>query len=451
MVNLWQHQLAMVQYMNERDYGLIAAGMRTGKTLTALTYIDQQNFNLSLVVTTGKGIKVWQDEISKYFPSFQTVVLASGSSTIKARQISAIVNPEKTIILVNYESVWRNQIFMALVKSGLVCIILDESHKIKAHNSMVSKGLHKLGRIAKKRFCMTGTPLPNSPLDIFGQARFLNEELFTIEGKRLLRSFNAFKDRYTIQQPYGTIKIVRGYKNIKELHEIMDTFTFRVESAAVLDLPDAVHINKYVELSDKARNIYDELNHEMFVELETGILTADNALVKALRLQQITGGFADHTQIDISKIEVLNDIINSLEPDEPLVIFSRFTDEISAMQGSLFSTSVLSGIYNELEDWKQGKTRILIVQIRTGSEAINLSRANKVVFYSNDYSAGVYEQALARVAGHDQIADKVTYYHLISANTIDEAIQDALLNKKKIKDSIMKNIRSYDCGQHSIT
>ncbi len=440
--SLWKHQEAAAHYMLEHDYALLAMGMRTGKTLTTLHYLVLTQPAITLVVTTTKGIKVWENEINKSISGVEVVSLTSGTSAAKAKKLGTI-SSQPTVILVNYQSVWRAPILAALYRLALEVIVLDESHYIKAHNSMVSKAMYKLGRIARKRYCLTGTPLPNSPLDIYGQARFLNQELFTIDGKQLLRSFGAFKSRYAVQQSFGTIQIVRGYKNLHELHEIMNTFTFRVESSQVLDLPDALHITKLVELSDKARAIYTEFNREMMVELESGVLTADNALVKALRLQQITGGFISDDHVDVSKLEMLQNIVNELDENEPLVVFARFTHEIEAIHAALFSSSILSGKYNELDAWLQGQTQVLIVQIRTGAEAINLSRASRVVFYSMDYSAGVHSQALARVAGHDQQADRVTYYYLVAENTIDEAIIKSLADKTKVKESIMKHIREY--------
>lgn len=104
--------------------------------------------------------------------------------------------------------------------------------------------------------------------------------------------------------------------------------------------------------------------------------------------------------------------------------------------------SRLTGKWDELEDWQQGRTRVLIVQIEAGAESIDLTRANYCILYSTGYSLNDYTQFLARLRrpGAD-LSKKIFYYHLLAENTIDDVVFEALQTKKNINEAILEGIK----------
>jgi SNF2 family DNA or RNA helicase len=184
-----------------------------------------------------------------------------------------------------------------------------------------------------------------------------------------------------------------------------------------------------------------------------GTVTAANALTKLLRLAQITGGSVPVTndddsvhvtQVGSEKAEALEDLLDGLAMDEPVVVFCRFRadlDQIRRVTESLGRKyGELSGRVNSLDQWQRGQQDVLGVQIQAGGVGIDLTRACYVVYWSVGYSLGEYEQSLARAhrPGQDRT---VTVYHLIAENTVDGKIYKALDQKKDIIQSILSDVK----------
>jgi SNF2 family DNA or RNA helicase len=444
---LWDHQKAIVSYMRDHSYGLIAASPRTGKTLSTFAYIDETGYR-TLILTTKKGLQVWQNEFNEFVRQQTIVVLGEKSSSANAKKLSN--NPDARIVVVNYESFWRGAILSLLIHRGFDAIIADEGHYLKSNNSKVSKHAYILGKGIPHRFILTGTPLPNSPMDLFGQARFLDDKLFMFDGVKYLKAFYKFRARYAnLYSVAPNVFAIASYKNLAELNQVMASFTYRVDSTEVFDLPEAMHTKQYVTLSEKAMDTYNSFADELILDIDKSIITADNVLVKATKLQQIAGGFVFDDEHDIKhvhddKIQAVKNILADIK--EPVVIFARYSAEVYNLWVHLtqdYSVGILDGKHNELANWQNGEKDILIVQIDTGSEAISLVRAAHVIYYSVTYSLGKFEQSMMRVSGPKQKASKLFYYYIIAAHTIDEDIYDALQSKTDVKNKVMKSLLAY--------
>src|SRR5690606_30296187 len=162
-------------------------------------------------------------------------------------------------------------------------IICDESQRIKTPGAKQSKALHRLGKLAKYRLILTGTPVTQSPLDFFSQYKFLEPSIFG-------DSFFAFKARYAIEQPIGNTggKKVIGYRNMAELVQKAHSIAFRVTKDEALDLPEQVDQVLYATLEKKAQALYNQMLRESVVELnEEKVITAANVLARLLRLSQL--------------------------------------------------------------------------------------------------------------------------------------------------------------------
>lgn len=463
-VALWKHQRAMLGWMLERPTGILNAGMGTGKTLTTLAYLDRMRFNRTLIVTTGKGVAVWQDEIDEKLAK-HPVVVDDNDLSIKsqAERISELKG--SYIYLTTYSRLWREPLTASLIKAKFDCIILDESHKIAAPNSKVSKAAAKIGKSALHRFCLTGTLLTNNPMNIFGQARFVEPNMFDKVAPNMLKSFNRFREYFCHLKPIagvlGAYYIV-GYKNMEEYNDVLNSYVYRVVSDEVLELPEEVH--KTIRLSwshSTTSTIYKKVQTDKFAKWKERVIVADNVLVSATRLHQLAGGFIvtsdpmgnpKETQTDLidrAKLDGLVELVEELDETEPAIIFAKYTEEIYHIAASLKdfgSVSILSGKRDELKEWQQGKTRFIVVQTETGSEAIDLSRAKYTFIYSVGWSLANYEQMLRRMRRPRKDgtkAETVFYYHLIMSNTIDVEISRALRNKQQITNKTLERIVGY--------
>jgi hypothetical protein len=320
-------------------------------------------------------------------------------------------------------------------------LLVHNSHKIKSHSSVVSKHFGKLNRQSKKRVCLTGTPMSHSPLDVFGQFRFLNPAIFGY-------SFHQFKMRYSILGGYKQKEVV-AYKNMDELHRKFYSISQRVLKDDVLDLPEEVDENIEVILSPKTLKHYKELEKNFITEIESGVVTASNALVKLLRLQQLTGGHLGYgtegevEEIGDEKLNALSEVIEGIG-DNPVVVFARFTSEIDAIQkrfGDMeISSCRIDGHKKELDIFVSGAAQAVVVQIASGGVGIDLTRAAYAIYFSTGFSLADYLQSRARIHRPGQTR-KVTYIHMLAKDTVDEDIADALVKKKNVIDHVLEGMR----------
>jgi SNF2 family DNA or RNA helicase len=237
-----------------------------------------------------------------------------------------------------------------------------------------------------------------------------------------------------------------------EFAEKVATTTLYAKTTDVLDLPEVMHHQIDVTLTPKEAKLYRDLESDLCAACDDGTVTPANALVHLLRLQQITGGWIKPDeqparQIDEtpSKASAIADLIADLPEDEPIVIFCRFKSDIRSCKAICEPRGVseLSGDANELADWQDGKTNVLVAQIQSGGIGIDLTRAAYCIFASLGYSLAEYEQALARL--HRPGQERTThFYHLVAENTVDQDVYAALRERKEVIESVLNK---YTQGQ----
>jgi SNF2 family DNA or RNA helicase len=233
--------------------------------------------------------------------------------------------------------VWREPFAKLLLtkKIDIDCVICDESHRIKSPGSKCSKFLTKIGKQVPHRYLVTGTPLAENPVDIYAQYRFLDPRIF---GARL----NDFRDRYenldiarTTQVGYRILDTKQPYKNLDELHEKMFSCAFKADSS--LKLPSQRNIITKFMISPKAEKAYKELTKEGVLEYQAGTLEVENILNLSQRQQQIVSGYVPvlsedgesrYVNIDKSRCEMLEELLQGLPKDEPVIIFARFRKDL---------------------------------------------------------------------------------------------------------------------------
>lgn len=420
----WQHQQEFVRWYAQRRSGLLAADMGTGKTFATL---------LALGLTTRELVHV---------------DLCSGTTEARAKKLGnalASAGGRTLVVTVNYEAVWRGEVGKAVEAVKWSAIVLDESHRVKSPGGKASRWLAKLAekQPIARRLCLTGTPMPHSPLDLYGQFRFLDPAVFGTSFTRMRAEYAECDARFPSK--------VKRWKNQDRLTAKLDEHSWRVSSDEVLDLPEAIHERIPVVLSTKVRRYYRAMESNMTAELENGTVTAGDALTKLLRMSQATGGYA---KLDDSgslvaidgtpaKRMALADRLEDLPATEPVVVFARFRsdlDDIAAVARELGREyAEVSGERKDLERWQAGDAVILGVQMQSGGVGIDCSRAAFAFYYSLGYSLGDYEQSLARLRRPGQTRC-CRYYHLVCEDTVDEAVYAALREKRDVIAAVMDRL-----------
>ncbi len=439
----WDHQKRMVAYAQELPAVLWHCGMGTGKTRAAIDLIQTEKIPATLIICPLAILPAWEKQF-RMFAQIPVNVVALGGrySVARKRELAefnlnlAKARKEPCVLIVNYESAWRDPFGSWALKQTWPLVILDEGHNIKSPGGKASRFCAKLGKQAIKRLALTGTPLPHSPLDAYGLYRFLDPAIFGL-------SFFRFKLKYAVMGGYQGKQVI-SYQNTGEFKEKLDLIRIHV-SRDILDLPDAVHTEVPCTLNPKAQKIYETLENEFYAMVDAGEITVNNALTKLLRLQQITSGYiptdeGDTHNLHSGKADALESLFASLEQNEPIVVFCRFTHDINKVQEIAAKTGrkclELSGGKKELEEWQSGKAPVLAAQIQTAKEGVDMTRACYCVYYSLGFSLSDYEQSLARTHRPGQ-KRTVFYYHLVTEETVDRRVYTALKQRKNVIESII--------------
>jgi SNF2 family DNA or RNA helicase len=345
------------------------------------------------------------------------------------------------VVIINYDSVWRAPFAEWAEKQQWDLIIADESHRLKAPGGKASLAFKRLRPHARGRLALTGTPMPHSPLDVYAQFRFLSQSIFG-------PSFAAFRQKFAVMGGFQR-KQVTGFQCLDELEALMRTITYRV-SKDVLDLPPQTHVTYHCELSGDAQRIYHDLEEDFVAEVLDGRITASNAMVKLLRLQQVAGGWVktddgQYHRVDSAKEKLLADTLEDMGPGEPVVVFCRFHADLDAVHEAAKSAGYqsleLSGRRDELKRWQTGDAQVLAVQISAGGVGVDLTRARYSIYYSLSFSLGEYDQALSRVHRPGQTRP-VEHIHLVARNTVDTKIMRALEKRAEVVSAILDEIKT---------
>lgn len=443
----WLHQRQAYWFAHDLPAAMLALDMGTGKSKVAIDLLVNRQCMRTLILAplSVMGENGWTKQFRVHAGNpVHVAVLTEGSVAVRAKmlqQAMALAEARQMPFagILNYEAAWRPEMSDILKGIAWDMVVLDEIHKIKAPGSKVSRFCAGLTTRSKFRLGLTGTPMPHSPLDVYGQYRFLDPGIYGT-------SFQLFRARYAVMGGYGNHEVV-GYRNLDALHEKFYSIGFRVMKGDVLDLPPVLHLERTCQLSAGGRKVYRELEREFVAELDTGTVTAAHALTRLLRLQQVTSGYLPDdegrvSEIDPSKRELLAEVLEALPADEPVVVFARFTHDLAtirtAAENLQRTCSELSGRINQLAEWQAGHTTLLAVQIQAGGVGIDLTRAAYAVYYSLGFSLGDYEQSLARLDRPGQTRS-VRYIHLIADRTIDGRIYQALRTRKEVVENILTN------------
>ncbi len=483
----WLHQKQAHAFQSRLDGSLAGVGMGGGKTKIAIGLLEEWRASHVLICCPKSVVDVWPKEFAKHSEADWKITFGAVISTRtgrpkkttsvkdRAEQIATDIelfdaNPADGIaVVVNYEAMWQGALGELLLSREWDAVILDESHRIKAPGGAASKYVARLRDKAKRRVCLTGTPQPHSPLDIYAQARFIDPGVFGT-------NFARFRNRYAIMKEIRAaggrfVKVIdkdagdNGYQRLDELADKIASFSFIIEQDELdeyLGLPEAIDLDRHCTLSPKSQKVYDEVWNELAVTLDEGTVTASNVLTRLLRVQQITSGHlptddegegSTVVEVGREKATLLADILEDIPNDEPIVIFARFTHDLDVIRKIVEDKerSRDGRRYGELSGRsKDGMTAeatmrddidVLGVQLQAGGVGIDLTRASHAIYFSMGFNLGDYLQSRKRV--HRPGQKRMTrYMHLIAKGTVDELVYAALAERKEVVDYVTKEVKA---------
>lgn len=443
----WRHQVMAWHFLyyarQKLGSALLDMGMRTGKTRVVLDHfqgLDERD-RRGLVLCPKSVVPVWAEQAARHCAPgrLRVVVLERGTVAERVDRACELLLGEKpTVVVMGWAVLERLSLDQKRrLRAALngATIVADEVHAAKSPGSSRSQALAYVGREAAMRIGASGTPLSHSPLDAYGVFRFLDPGIWG-------QSFARFREQYAVMGGYGGHQVL-SHRNLDDLAARMRPYTFRA-GRDVLDLPPAQDIDVPVTLPPAAAATYVSMREEAVAELRSGVLTATNSLAKLTRLAEIASGYLPSPSggrevLHREKEAALVDLLESCDPAEPWVVFSRFTHDVEATRRAAEKACrphcELSGSRRELETWKTlcaaDAGPVLAAQVQAGGTGVDMSEASFAAFMSVGYSLSDYLQARARIHGPGS-KKSVAYYHLIAKGTVDVQIRRALAKRADV-------------------
>jgi SNF2 family DNA or RNA helicase len=414
--------------------------MGGGKTRVALSYAHSRGCTRILVVLPLSVTSVWEREAALIdFP--MEVIDLTLEDSVKDRA-ARLKRATSAVVLVNYESYWREPLRSAITRWGPDAVLLDEIHRIRHRGSRQARFAHILATKPTVRVALglTGTPVTNGLQDAWSIFRFISPDVF---GR-----WPDFQNRFLIMGGYKGYQIV-GYMNVAEARQKIADRSFQWEGQMFSTPPD---VPVMVRLSRETRAVYDELRKRAIVEItnaagESRTVLAGIVLTLLLRLQQITCGFVrdvgeELIEVGEEKANATLDLISdAVAQKQQVVVFARFLHDLDLLERKM-PTGIKAGRIDgsrsplqrkeALARFEAGQYDVMLCQIKAASLGIDLSSASVGIFYSVGFSLDEFLQAKGRLSGALRQKHDVVFYHILCARTVDEKVYTALTDKTAI-------------------
>lgn len=461
----FEHQWEALMRSCDEEHFAYLMEMGTGKTKVLIdnaAYLYKKGEIQALVLIAPNGVhnQFVREQIPMHMPDdipLDTFVYRSGGPKVFQGRKKEFLKPvagKLRVLAINVEALQYKsgvEYLIQFMKSigdprttvKPLLMAVDESTRIKNVGAIRSRNVCAVGKYAKYRRILSGSPVTRGVEDLFGQFKFLGPNILGFN------SFYTFRNRYCILQKNSThhgadYTTVVGYQNIEELKQRMAPWSYRVKKEDCLDLPAKIYTTREVELSDLQRDLYRQLRKELLLEFEGHTLTATMAAVKITKLQQILCGHIRFTDDGVLKIlpniprmKVVHELVE--EAPGQVIIWARFTPDIDRLCQELEEHGVSrydgrvdhSGREQSLERFRNGKNRVFVGQPASAGLGLNLVGPETVVYYSNSFDAEHRWQSEDR--NHRAGTTRhVTYYDLVVPGSIDNYILKSLQRKKDV-------------------
>lgn len=490
--NLYPFQRAGVAFLATAKAALCADEMGLGKSVQGIATLELlasqgQPAYPALIVCPNSMKHSWVNEFATWAPGRKTIII-SGTPKKRAAAIEQLASGEVHVGIINYEAL-RSHTRLAgygqlelsdaektekeLNAIQFGTILADEAHRAKDPRSKQTRALWYLGDRTPHRFALTGTPVANSPEDIWTLMRFVAPTEYPWK--------SAFIERYALQvyNVFGFTQVA-GIKSehAEELFKILDPrFIRRVKSVVLPQLPPKVYSTRYVKMETaggtktKQGQAYDAMRKEMLAQLDTGVLMAANPLTQAIRLCQFASAYGElvpsgdmdangqpkHNLVltDPScKVDALEEILLEVG-DGQVVVFAESKQLINLAHDRLVKASgvkdgpmfgwKLGLITGDVPDYQRaenvrlfqnGELKVLLLTLAAGGEGLTLTAASTAVFLQRSWNAVQNAQAEDRIHRIGQTAGSVTIIDVITENTIEERVHDV----RNIKAGMLEEI-----------
>jgi SNF2 family DNA or RNA helicase len=439
--NLHDYQNRAVDFIKTKERCALFLDMGLGKTTSTLTaisdLIDGFAVNRVLVIAPLRvANSVWKQETEKWrHLEHLRVSVCTGSD--KARR--SALHRDADIYVINRENiVWLVELYGK--KWPFDMVVVDESSSLKNPSTKRFKGLKKILPYTNYMVLLTGTPSPNSLMDLWSQMYLVDF------GESLGRTVTAFRQRFFEQDFMGyTWKIRAG--SDEKIHGLIASKVISMSAEDYLDMPDRIDLEVKVTLPPKILAQYRDFEKTLLAQLESGEeIEAVSAAALANKMLQMSNGAAyydEHknwAEIHTEKLDALSDIVED-NPDENILVAYNYKFDLERLLKRFPYAVVLDKEQSTIGRWNAGEIKMLLAHPASAGHGLNIQRGGSmIVWFGLNWSLELYQQFNARLHRQGQ-TKPVRVVHIVSEDTIDQRVLSVLSDKNATQASLLKSLK----------
>jgi SNF2 family DNA or RNA helicase len=465
------YQHLMVDHIIKTPRCALWVNMGMGKsaaTLLALDILDlvEDVYPALVIAPLRVAQSTWPEEVAKW-ERFNRLRLCAVVGNEQERR-SALRNAAD-IYTINYENLpWLQDTLGD--NWPFKTVVADESTKLKGfrlrQGTKRAKALAKVAHTKVTRFInLTGTPSPNGLADLWGQTWYLDA------GQRLGRTFDAFRQRW-FQKSFDGYSIEPLAHAQGEIQERLKDICLSLNAADYFDLREPIVNTIYVDLEGKAKELYDDMEKRMFMELleavhieqyqyapglfgETEVIhevEAFNAAARTMKCLQLANGAAyvgeDNSkwvEVHDAKIKALEDIIEEAA-GMPVLVAYHFRSDLARLQKAFPRGRALDKQPETIRDWNAGRIPVLFAHPASAGHGLSLQDGGNIIaFFGHSWNLEEYMQIIERIgptrqmqSGYDR---PVFIHHIVARNTVEELVIQRLNTKREVQDILLEAMK----------
>lgn len=412
---------------------------KTVITLTALWQLALDSFDVSRVlVIAPKRVAedTWPKELAKWehlIGLTSSLVLGSAAERKVALQKKAF------LYIINRENVaW-------LVKNhywDFDMVVIDELSSFKSNKAERFKAMKKVRPMVTRIVGLTGTPAPNTLLDLWPQMYLMDM------GQRLGRFIGGFRDRFFLPDKRNR-EIIYSYKPREgaedAIYALISDICISMKAADYLDMPERIDNRIEVSMSPKERKLYDDFQKDMVLSIGDEELDAVNTAALSNKLLQMTNGAVygeDKRVIPIHdrKLDALEDLVEAAN-GKPLLVAYWYKHDLQRIKAR-FKNARCIDTAKDIDDWNAGKIPLALIHPASAGHGLNLQDGGcTIVWFGLTWSLELYQQLNARLWRQGQ-KHTVVIHHIVTKGTHDEDVMRALENKDTRQSALIEAVRA---------
>lgn len=411
---------------------------KTAVTLSALTSVHLP----ALVIAPKRVIEeTWPEEIAKWRPDL-TFSLIRGDKKKRMERLEQ----DADIHLISVDT-FGQDLTAKLTKPSYKTVVLDELSCYKSRQSQRWKHAKRLVRDVPYVWGLTGTPTPNSLLDLWPQMYLLDR------GARLERTVTAYRTKYFApggRLPNGVITnwTLRPHSEqviqsrIKDICMSIDI--------SVVNRPEQMNSYHWFDLDPRSAAAYKKMKDSFVAEVEGTAMSVEHAAAKTNKLCQIANGFmyhsgligteevddADTTHHHLEKLKLTREILEDAQ-GAPALIFYRYEEDKRRLLQLPGAVDIKTP--NSVDRWNRGNIPILLAHPASAGHGLNLQHGGSLmIWYGLTWSSEEYVQGIGRLVRQGQKSPAVAVHHLLARDTVDEQILDVVQGRISKQDALLK-------------